>query len=158
MNILNGSEMLTAQDAAYFLLVEVEDAETLLRCAWSRFFGDAEQNLTAGDAMELGVLLRVCCDRINSAILSYRLSVGQDGPGVAQYFEQAADYQAARELQDLDTELLKKRVWLSGAAADALMAQRMEALRLPIPDGIKLLQKLNKQGGSAALLNKETEV
>ena len=146
MNILNGGEMVIAENAACDFLAEVDDVETLLRCAWDRFFDGKTGGLDEGDALELGVLLRVCCDRLFSAGLVCRLSLGMDGPGVAPFFEAAGDYREAREMQELNAAALNRARELSGAPADALTARRMEALRLPIPDGIKLLRAALKGG------------
>ena len=146
MNILNGGEMVIAENAACDFLAEVDDAETLLRCAWERFFDGKTDGLDAGDAMELGVLLRVCCDRLFSAGLVYQLAIGMDGPGVASFFDAAGDYREARELQELNAAALNRARELSGTPADALTARRMEALRLPVPDGIKLLRAALKGG------------
>lgn len=143
MNFMNGSDMLTVQNANYDWVFEVEDAETLLRCCWERFFSSAHVGpINEGDALEVGTLLRVCCDRIFAAVLSYRLAAGEDGPGVAGYFETAADYREARELQELNSDAIKRERELSGPAAAALTARRMEALRMPAAEGVKALRGL----------------
>lgn len=95
-------EMLTVQDVNYDWLYLVEEAETLLRHCWERFFADADvKPLSERDTEEVGLTLRMCCDHISAAILSYRLTVGEDGPGVEEYLRDAAQHQEARELNAL---------------------------------------------------------
>ena len=147
MNLLNGAEMVSAQNAAYGLLVDIGEAETLLRCAWDRFFGSADKKgLNASDALELGTLLLVCCDRIADGLLHYRLEVGQGGGDVDSFFETVADFQEARELNELNADAGAREKELSGAARDSFMARRLEALQLPAPLGIKALRGLLKGG------------
>ena len=147
MNLLNGAEMVTAQNAAYDMLSQIEEAETLLRCAWERFFGSADKKgLDASDALEVGTLLFVCCERIADGILRYRLSVGEKSGGVDSFFVDVADYQEARELNKLNADACARERELSGADRDSFLGRRLEALNLPAPLGIKALRDLLKGG------------
>ena len=146
MFMRNYSDMVTVSNANYDWVFEIEDAETLLRCAWDRFFAGKEQGLNAGDALEVGTLLRVCCDRIYNAVLSYRLAVGEDGPGVEAYFFADADYHAARDLNKLASEADKRDRELTGAARDAWMARRLSIANMPVPDAIKAYHEMLKGG------------
>ena len=147
MNYLNGSEMVTAQNVAYDLLSQIDEAETLLRCAWDRFFSSAgKKGLDASDALEVGTLLIVCCDRIADSLLHYRLEVGEHGFGVDYYLEKAKDYQEARELNELNIAACARERALSGADRDSFLGKRLEAMNLPAPLGIKALRDLLKGG------------
>lgn len=147
MNFLNGSEMVAAQNAGYDLLSQIAEAETLLRCAWDRFFSSADKKgLDASDALEFGTLLIVCCDRIEDGLLRYRLAVGQGGGDVDSFFETVKDFQEARELNELNAEACTRESALSGAERDSFMARRLKALDLPAPLGIKALRGLLKGG------------
>ncbi len=141
MNYLNYSQMVAAQNVNSDWLFEVEDAETLLRCALNRFF-DPPRPLDAGEALEVGTQLRVCCDRIFGAVLSYRLAVGQDGPGVSAYFDSVADHREARELNEIADAAFNRETALSGAERAAFSARRLAAADMPAADAIRALREL----------------
>ena len=147
MNLLNGAEMVTAQNVGYDMLSQIAEAETLLRCAWDRFFSSADKKgLDASDALEVGTLLIVCCDRIADSLLHYRLSIGDNGSDVDSFLEDVADYQEARELNELNVAACARERALSGADRDSFLGRRLEALNLPAPLGIKALRGLLKGG------------
>ncbi len=151
MNILTGEDMIHAGNAAYCLVYETEDALRLLECAWDRFFGSFETKpLDVAAAQEVGTVLRVCCDRISTSLLEFRLSVGEEGASCDAYFSQTADYQEAAELQRLNNSAIDREKTLSGADCKAFTARRMEALRLPAPLGVKALRGLLQEGGKNA--------
>lgn len=96
------AEMLLIQDAAYDFIPEIERAEDMLRHVWDRYFADAEQKpLDAWKAEDVGLVMRSCIDTLCGAVLTYRLRVGEDAGNVADYFDQAAEYREARELNKL---------------------------------------------------------
>ena len=148
MNTMNYSQMVAAQNSVYDWLYEIEDAETLLRCAWDRFFGEGTTgHLDTGELLELGTLLRVCCDRIYGAALAGRMSIGEDAPGAAAFFEQAADYREARELDKLASAAWEiERQMPPGADRENFAAARRAACDRPPAAGNRALRGLVEGG------------
>ena len=142
---MNLSQMTAAQNVNFDWVFEVEDAETLLLRAWDRFFSE-NRELNAWEAQEIGTLLRVCCDRISAAVLSYRLSVGEDGSDVEAFFRKAADYQEARELNRLNDAAFQHERKLHGSMREAFAARRLAAMDLPPAESINALRGLLKGG------------
>ena len=77
-----------------------------------------------------------------SVSLSYRLTVGADGPGVADYLQRAADYKEMEDLNSLRVASLDKELALAGEERETFKASRIAAMRLPVPLGIKALRAL----------------
>lgn len=96
------NEMLLIQDAAYDFMPEIERAEDMLRHVWDRYFADAVQKpLDEWKAEDVGLVVRSCIDTLCGAVLLYRLKVGEYAPDVGAYFDDASEYQTARELSRL---------------------------------------------------------
>lgn len=147
MNIMNGFDAAGLSIFADDWMREVEDAETLIRSAVDRFFpGSGIDGLESQEAVELAAVLRVCCNALASVSLSYRLTVGADGPGVADYLQRAADYKEMEDLNSLRVASLDKELALAGEERESFHASRMAALKLPVPLGIKTLRELLKGG------------
>ena len=131
-------------------LFEVEDAESLLRHTWNRYFATEHKSVKIGEHEldEIGLILRLCCDKIWDAVLTYRLTVGEDGNGVSAFFDRVADYQEARELNRLNDAAWDKERELTGAEHDAFKARRHAISEMPSEVAVKALRRL-LNGGDA---------
>ena len=143
LNIMSGSDAAKLSIFAEDWMREVEDVETLISSAVDRFFPDSGMDgLESQEAVELAAVLRVCCNALGSVSLSYRMTVGVDGPGVDDYLQLAADYKDAQELNRLRGASLDKELSLAGEEREAFRTSRMAALKLPVPLGIKALNEI----------------
>ena len=145
MNTMNINQLNAVQNTNCDWLFEVEDAESLLRHCWNRYFATTEQksaNIHENELEEIGLILRLCCDKIWDAVLEYRLMVGEDGNGVEQFFKRAADYQDVRELNRLNNASWDKERELTGAERDAFSARRSAISEMPPAVAVKALRRL----------------
>lgn len=136
------NEMLLIQNAAYDFIPQVERAEEMLFHVWDRYFADAQvKPLNEWAADDVGLVVRSCIDTLRGAVLTYRLGVGEDA---GAYFDDAAEYQTARELSRLvDAAQKMEREKRPGAS----FSERLRAsYDLPAADAVAELRALLKGG------------
>ena len=139
------AEMLLVSDAAYNFIPEIERAEDMLRHVWDRYFADEEQKpLDVWNAEEVGLVVRSCIDTLCGAVLTYRLTVGEDAANVGAYFKEAAEYQTARELNKLIDAARKLEQEQSPGAS--FSARLCAAYTMPPDAAIDALRELLKGG------------
>lgn len=144
------SEMLCIQNTNYDFIPQIEDAEDLMRHCWERYFSKAggPGQINEWDAEEIGLVLRLCIDRICGAVLAYRLAVGEDAPNVEGYFTEAAEYAEARELSRLVDAAQKRAGELHGPMRPTFSARLASVYDMPAADAIAELRAL-MEGGNA---------
>ena len=76
-------ERVIISNGAFDFACEVEDVTKMLYSMWERYFSAADgAALSAGEAAELGAVLRVATNALFNVLRDFRVSVGEDGPGV----------------------------------------------------------------------------